>query len=128
MRRRPMRCAVGLEESSLVERSKLEKHHERPKKLQWKLLLWHGPVHGDRRALKHGVLSLQFVPPLVGRPRQRLHLVAARKREDYAGCGEHWHLCQNAAKLSQVVQNLRRSYFYRTSRTGIDGCVCRGGC
>jgi len=42
-------------------------------------------AYRDRRARKHGLLSLQFVPPLVGWSRQRLYLVAAGKREDYAG-------------------------------------------
>ena len=37
-----------------------------PKSYEWKLFLWGGPVHRDRGAGQHGLLSLQFVPPLVG--------------------------------------------------------------
>jgi hypothetical protein len=37
--------------------------------------------------------------------------VAAGKRENYAGRRKYWDLQQNAAKLSQVVQDMRRSHF-----------------
>ena len=64
----------------------------RSKDLQWKLFLWGCPIHGDRRTRKYGLLSLQFLPSLVDCSCKRLHLVAARKREGYAGRRKYWNV------------------------------------
>src|SRR5580704_1060032 len=39
---------------------------------------------------------------------------------------KYWDLQQNAAKLSQVVQDMRRPHFYRASWARIDGRLCCG--
>lgn len=61
---------------------------------------------------------------LVGRACQRLHFMETRSGADHAGSRKHRHLQQDAAQLSQMVQNVRRSHLHRASRHGTHGRVC----
>ena len=85
-----------------------------------------GPAHGQRRARGHGLLSLRIVPELVGEPRQCLHPLETREREDHTGGEQHRHVQQDAEQLSQMVQDLRRPPLHRASRHGPRRRLCGG--